>query len=57
MFTSIRHIPEHKQGQLQNITATIVKGADPEKAILIDSNETGVEFSLKINSLFALLIS
>jgi hypothetical protein len=35
--TSLAHLPEHKQEQLTEITAIIVKAADPEKVILFGS--------------------
>lgn len=41
MQTSLDHLPEHKQGQLREITATIVKAVDPEKVILFGSHATG----------------
>ncbi|MBC6491543.1 nucleotidyltransferase domain-containing protein [Flavihumibacter stibioxidans] len=41
MQTSLDHLPEHKQAQLKEITATIVKAVDPEKVILFGSHATG----------------
>lgn len=41
MQTSLDHLPEHKQAQLQEITAIIVKAVDPEKVILFGSHATG----------------
>ncbi|WP_315823135.1 nucleotidyltransferase domain-containing protein [Paraflavitalea speifideaquila] len=41
MQTSLAHLPEHKQAQLGDITAIIVKAVDPEKVILFGSHATG----------------
>jgi uncharacterized protein len=39
--TSLSHLPEHKQKQLKEIAAIIVKAVDPEKVILFGSHATG----------------
>lgn len=41
MNTSLSHLPEHKQKQLTEIAAIIVKAVDPEKVILFGSHATG----------------
>jgi uncharacterized protein len=41
MQTSLDHLPEHKQAQLREVTAIIVKAVDPEKVILFGSHATG----------------
>ncbi len=41
MNTTLEHLPEHKQKQLQEITGIIVKAVDPEKVILFGSHATG----------------
>lgn len=41
MQTSLEHLPDHKQGQLREITAIIVKAVDPEMVILFGSHATG----------------
>jgi HEPN domain-containing protein/predicted nucleotidyltransferase len=39
--TSLSHLPDYKQRQLQEIAAIIVKAVDPEKVILFGSHATG----------------
>lgn len=41
MNTSLSYLPEHKQKQLTEIAAIIVKAVDPEKVILFGSHATG----------------
>ena len=41
MNTSLLHLPEYKQRQLQEIASIIVKAVDPEKVILFGSHATG----------------
>ena len=41
MNTSLSHLPDYKQRQLQEIAAIIVKAVDPEKVILFGSHATG----------------
>ena len=41
MNTSLSHLPDYKQQQLQEITGIIVKAVDPEKVILFGSHATG----------------
>lgn len=40
MNTSLSHLPDYKQQQLQEITGIIVKAVDPEKVILFGSHST-----------------
>lgn len=41
MNTSLAHLPQHKQEQLNQITEIIVKAAYPEKVILFGRHATG----------------
>ncbi len=41
MNTSLSHLPDYKQQQLQEITRIIVEAVDPEKVISFGSHATG----------------